>query len=524
MNNADVVVIGSGMVGSAITHRLAHAGLSVTVVEKGPEYPFPHAIQYAEQVIALYDNPSYYLPDDLKRLTRTGDYGGTLERERFMMVGGTGTRWSATTPRMIPADFKIRSLFGVGLDWPIEYDTLEPYYCKAENYLGVAGQVDNSFAGPRSEPYPLPPFALSYGDLILQDRLQSAGIRLHTTPQARTRTPYVDRPACQNYGICRFCPIGARYSPNYHLREAMTTGAVTLMTNTSVRRILVDAVGNAVGVLCQRNEDASPFELGARVVVVAASAIETARLLLLSTSSACPTGIGNVSGRVGRNLTFHSEWTGLLELEEPLFTGRVGASTAQTAQFLLPETRGNHGGALVSFHNSGQVNRLAGRFGLARARTGDEVVDRMRAMPNMQPFTILAESIPDEGKYVTLSSEVDRFGDPFAHVHYVANDFDHETFLYAQSLFRRLERATYARSSKMDGQERYGSGAHHMGTCSMGDHPATSVVDSFGVVHGSDNILLAGGSIFPGGNGAVNPTLTMVALGIRTAEFVLDQR
>jgi choline dehydrogenase-like flavoprotein len=134
----------------------------------------------------------------------------------------------------------------------------------------------------------------------------------------------------------------------------------------------------------------------------------------------------------------------------------------------------------------------------------------------------MGESIPDAKKFVALSDTLDRFGDPFAHVQYVASDFDHETYTYATGLFDRIARVLGARSSEFAAQPGYGSGAHHMGTCSMGDDPAESVVNSFGAIHGCRNIFLAGGSIFPGGNGAVNPTLTMLALALRTADYVVD--
>ena len=118
-----------------------------------------------------------------------------LNSERVMVVGGTATVWQAVTLRMLPQDFKTRTWYGYGEDWPLVYDDLEPYYCKAEALLGVSGtDADNPFAPRRSSPYPLPAFELSYDDAIFADRLRQHGIVLHTTPQARTRAAYGGRP------------------------------------------------------------------------------------------------------------------------------------------------------------------------------------------------------------------------------------------------------------------------------------------------------------------------------------------
>lgn len=526
MSRRPIVIVGSGIAATTVAYHLTQAGHTVEMFEKGPAFPYPHAQQYAEQIHYFYENPAFKLPSDVQNHTIAGDYRHELENERGMVVGGSATHWWGTTPRMIPSDFQTQSRFGYGADWPISYDDLEPYYVRAERHIGVSGTTDDtSFAPWRSAPYPLPPFALSAFDRTAQTQLREAGIEIHTTPQARLRAAYDDRAGCANFGVCHVCPIGARYSPNHHLQRVLDTGRCTLHTNTSVRRIVMDANGRAEGVLVQRNDAATPQERPARLVVVAAGAIETARLLLLSTSPTHPDGVGNDGGHVGRNLTFHHIWSTPIRLHAPVHGGRVGPATARSFQFLDPETRGRHGGVNLGLDDRIDLRWLAPTLDYWDAASGEAMLERMRPyLLHHRTVNFHAESIPDDGKYVALSDATDRFGDPFAHVQYTSADFDVATFAYAQSLSKRITDALDADvSAPMEDPTNYDSGAHHMGTCRMGDGPGDSVVDAYGRVHGTDNLFVAGSSVFVGGSGSVQPTLTLTALAIRTADYLIDQ-
>lgn len=525
MSTAHVVVAGSGIAGSLIAHALAGAGVQVTVFEKGPAFPYPHARQFREEIEQLYDNPRYQLSDDLRQVPTSGTYNKSVDGERGMVVGGSATHWGGVTPRMIPSDFQTDALYGYGADWPLSYEDVEPYYGKAERLLGISGTTeDNPYAPPRSEAYPLPHFELSHGDQLLAERLKEAGIIVHSTPQARTRQAYDDRPQCANFGTCHVCPIGVRYSPNHHLQKAVRSGRCTVHAETSVRRVLVDRSGRATGVLVQGNEEGTPREVAADAVVVAAGAIASARLLLLSTSPAHPEGLGNHSGQVGANLTFHHIWGGGLRFKEKLFTGRVGPSTARSFQFLNPETRGHHGGINIGLDDTADVRWLTQRFNLWNVRDADQIVDRMRPMPHQRSIMFHSESIPSEGKRVELSEHTDRFGDPFPHVHYESNQFDYATFEYAQQLFGRIRSAVNPENAWLTSDpENFDSGAHHMGTCRMAARPSEGVVDAQGKVFNAEDVYVAGASTFVGGSGAVHPTLTLAALSLRTAD-VLKER
>jgi choline dehydrogenase-like flavoprotein len=290
------------------------------------------------------------------------------------------------------------------------------------------------------------------------------------------------------------------------------------LTNTSVRRIQLNRAGEATSLVYQENDSNRTKEHQARIIVVAGGALESARLLLLSTDGRHPDGLGNQGGHVGRNLTFHSMWTSKLGYNDPVYPGRFGGITGQSHQFLNAPTRGRHASVKVEFsenrYNAASVDG---------ARSGSDILERSRKFVHWRDLTIHAESVAGPGKYVFLSETTDRFGDPFAHIHYELDEFDAETFAFGERIVDRFREATGAGEIRRDPIEAYDSGAHHMGTCRMGAGPHDSVVDSFGRVHGIPNLFVLGGSCFVGSSGAVNPTLTMTALAIRSANFVMDQ-
>jgi choline dehydrogenase-like flavoprotein len=520
--SSTVAIVGSGPVGSAMAFLLAQRGHDVVVFEKGPEYPHPHEPQFEEQILYQYQNPARVLPSDLKHVDVCGRYQMDLNRDLYMNVGGAGTRWSGIALRMIPSDFRTRTRFGYGVDWPIDYDELEPYYCSAEALLGVAGtDADNPFAPPRSKPHPLPPFELGDDDLKLAARLKAHGIVLHSTPQARTRAAYDDRPACMNFGVCWVCPIGARYSPNHHLKKAVETGRCRVVANTTVRRVLVDRNGAARGVVVRGNDDHEDREHAARVVIVAGSAFESIRLLMLSADERHPGGLGNHSGHLGKHLLFHHAWNGKLRYEEPIYPARFGGWTGQSHQFMDKETGSKRGGIKVEFPFLGEPG-LFFKVNAEHWKNGADVVADMREAKRWYPIRMHSEAIEGPEKFVTLSTRRDRFGDPFACVSYDINDRDRETYGFAQGLFDRYVKATGADQFEFADQFGFNTSSHHMGGCRMSSVPEDGVVDSFGAIHGAKNLYALGGSTFAS-SGSVNPTLTMVAIAIRAADRLLEQ-
>ncbi len=521
MSARRVAIVGSGIMGSALALQLARAGCNVTVFEKGPDYPYPHERPLRDYTEHDFSDARDTVAPDMSRVIMGGTYSRDISREIVMRAGGSGTVWTGLCARMLPSDFRTRSLHGFGTDWPIGYDDLEPWFGAAEAWMGVAGtDADNPWAPPRTRPYPLPPFELTADDEVLCGRLEKAGIHMHTTPQARTRHAFDGRQACMNVGLCEICPIGARYSPNHHMQRALATGRCTLELNAAVRRVLTDATGRARGVLVRAMDGMGEREHAADVVIVCAAALESARLLLLSKDARHPDGLGNTGGHVGQGLTFHHVWTGHVHYKERMHPGDVGFWTAQSAQFCEPATRGQHGGVKIEFPSmswTGHVGDAGAATSLAEALARFDTVTRCRQLG------MHAESDPSPGKYVALAQETDRHGDPLALVHYSSSDFDRASYAYSGQLFERFAKASDATGWWFRPLEDFGTFAHYMGTCRMGSGAADSVTNSYGAVHDTAGLYVLGLPNFCGSGGSQNPTLPGLAITLRAVDYIVEQ-
>lgn len=492
--SARVAVIGSGITGTAVATTLVAAGHQVEVFERGSDDPEP--------------------PAGVAAVVQRGDFRPSLSSELVTRVGGMATRWRGIALRWRPQDFRTRSCAGYGRDWPLAYDDLEPWYGRAERLLGVAGtDADNPFAPWRSTPYPLAPIPLSPDDRLLAARLHRRGLLLSTTPQAVATAAYDGRPACQNIGpTCNACPTGARYSPVGHLDRAVASGRCRLHRRTTVRRILVDRRGRARALVCRGVDERIDREVGVDVVVCAAGALESARLLLLSADPAHPDGLGNHGGHLGRHLTFRHLWNGRLHYAQDLHPGAIGPMTGQSHQF-LDGVRG-HGGIKVEFSS-----HLDERVWHARWTSAEQVLAALRGAVRCRLVGLHAETVPGPGKHLRLSRRSDRFGDAFACVTYRMSDFDCATHEFGRTLLDRFAAASEAPDVEYPQIGDVASVSHHMGTCRMDRSARQGVTDPIGLVHGTSNVYVVGGAVFVG-PGPLNPTLTMVALALRTAAAV----
>jgi glucose dehydrogenase len=284
--SADVIIVGSGVAGSLAATRLARAGVKVVMFEAGPrvqrsaalaqyrnaliktpESPYPDA-PYAPHPVS--DNPDHYFLQD-----GPDKFASPYLRQ----VGGTTWHWLGTALRLVPDDFRLRSKFGVGLDWPMSYDDLEPWYCDAERELGVAGDATADLNAPRSRPYPLPPIPMSYSDQRTAAALAGSPHTVQPTPQARNSRAYDNRPACCGSGSCiPICPVQAKYDATTHVAQAERAGA-QLVADAVVSTIEVGSGGRIIAVTIKR-PDGSEDRATGKVFVIAAHGIETPKLLL----------------------------------------------------------------------------------------------------------------------------------------------------------------------------------------------------------------------------------------------------
>jgi choline dehydrogenase-like flavoprotein len=282
----------------------------------------------------------------------------------------------------------------------------------------------------------------------------------------------------------------------------------------------MDKSGRAKALVYQPHDTAKEKEHAADVIVVAAGAIESVRLLLLSADSGHSGGLGNNGGQVGKHFTFHHLWSGAYHYPSPLYPERFGGPTGQSHQFLNDSGRGKHGAIKIEF-GSRSGSDLVNQGKVTKWGAVAEIMDQLKPRLHWRLMLFHNESVPSPQKYIGLSEERDRFGDPYAKLHYSASAFDHETYIFALKLFDSLAEATGSDEKFMS--DSFWSGGHHMGGCLMGRRVGESVVDSFGKLHGSPNLFVIGGANFVGTSGAVNPTLTMLALALRSADFIGDQ-
>jgi len=445
-------------------------------------------------------------------------------------VGGGTLSYGAMAWRYHPTDFRMASAYGVPegstlADWPIGYDDLAPYYEKAEWEMGVSGDDSNNpFKGPRRKPLPMPPVSPQGREHhILDAAARRLGLHPFHIPMLRNSVPYNGRPACMR---CRWCvgfacEVDAKNgSQNTVLPLALKTGLLELRTECMTRGIMLDEHGRATGV---RYFDAAgkAFEQPARVVISSCGAIESARLLLNSSSRLFPKGLGNRYDWVGRNLQGHT-YTGAYGLFEEIIYDDLGpGASIAICDFNHgnPGLRG--GGALCN-----EFIRLPYQSLRMRPpdvpRWGPAFKDWMRrAYRRVISVMGPTQEMPVFASRVELDPHVrDRFGIPVARL----SGYRHPHTLEIGQVMARhaeawLKEAGAVKTWLMQPSQGVSAGQHQAGTCRMGNDPKTSVVDRNCRIHDVDNVFVIDASVHVT-NGGFNPVLTILANAYRTGEFI----
>jgi choline dehydrogenase-like flavoprotein len=283
---------------------------------KVPESPYPNTAWAPRPSVLEIGIPGtgYFVQEG------PDTFGSTYER----IVGGTTWHWLGSCPRLLPSDFRMKTQFGVGVDWPITYADLEPWYVKAEHAIGVAGDSRVDQGSPRSQGFPMPKVPTSFLDGVVDAAARRIGLRVEATPQARNTETFNGRHHCVGNSNCiPICPIGAKYDALIHLDLAAKNGA-QLIPNAVVHDILLNPDGTAFGVVYRRPDGTDETVL-ARGVVLAANAIETPKIMLTARGGL---GVANSSDMVGRNLMDHPIQLSWALSGEPVFPQRGPLSTA----------------------------------------------------------------------------------------------------------------------------------------------------------------------------------------------------
>ncbi len=528
---ADVCIVGAGPAGALVAHHLARGGRDVVVLEAGPRFDPGDRTERMERSIRPAYGPEsvWKMGGDRDAFSATGELYYPLNAARVKGVGGSSLHWQGMVMRLHESDFERHTQSGYGADWPIDYETLGPYYDRAERRLGVSGASDNPFAPPREEPHPLPAFPPSYSDSLFAGACERLGIATHSVPNARNSEAYDGRSPCVGYGTCQpVCPSGAKWSADHEIREAEAAGA-RVIDHAAVQRLVTDAGGDRVAAAVYATPDGVEHRQPARRFVLAAGGVETPRLLLLSRSADHPDGLANSSGLVGRYFTEHLFAGAGGRLDAPTRQNHVGFNTTESHQFYDDPGAGTDGGVPASDADLASIKleflNYAGPSPVEMALTGDDWGDALLARLREGYGThvavgALVEQTPTRENRVTLDpSRTDDHGNPVSDVRWSLDDRTRRTIARANEIQHAIVRELGADVEWTVGPETTGPAFHHMGTTRMGTDPTESVVDAHLVAHDVGNLSIASSSVFPTG-GAMNPTLTIAALALRCAAHV----
>ena len=331
---ADVVIVGSGVAGALLAARLAAAGVKVAILEAGAKVDRGDATQrYRDAVIKVPECPYPATPEAMHPISNDPDFwyrqqGPDKFKSTYVkVVGGTTWHWLGTSLRFLPHDFSLSSSYGRGVDWPIGYGDLEPFYGEAEAEIGVSGNSSEPLGAPRTTNFPMPPIPQTFLDKAYAAALAGTVYDVRATPQGRNSVDRGDRPACCGNASCiPVCPVQAKYDATVHLALAEAKGAQLHEKTTAVFVEL--GADRRISAIRFKGWDGSDGRATAKVFIIAAHAIETPRLLLASRSEATPNGVANGSDQLGRNLMDHPTQLSWALADQALWPYRGPLSTS----------------------------------------------------------------------------------------------------------------------------------------------------------------------------------------------------
>jgi choline dehydrogenase-like flavoprotein len=516
----DVVIVGSGVAGALIGARLAAAGASVAILEAGPVTDRAASVARYHKGVYAYESPDWApqptTSDPNWYYVQAGPVTWNSDYER--RVGGTTWHWLGNSPRLLPSDFEMQTRFGIGTNWPLSYDDLEPWYLQAEYELGIAGDSENDHGSPRSGPYPMPPLPLSSGDLIFKEAAAALGYEVVATPQARNSIDgYQGRSICCGNGTCiPICPVQAKYDATVHVDLAVASGA-HLLDNSVAWKIDVDDTGAISGVH-YKTPDGADHVITGRTYVVAANGIETPKLLLISAGENAPNGVANSSDQVGRNLADHPAVASGGTIAQPYAGSRGPLQLAGIDSVREGDFRSERSAFRFEINHSVVSTVDIARDLIGQGLTGQGLIAGIRKIaPYRISVTSLTEQLPNpENRIVPDEDAVDALGIPRPRLSYNHDIYTLDGLQAARNFHREILDALGA-------TERFDTGifgvGHLLGTYLMGTDPATSVTDRTGRTHDHPNLYLAGSGLFPT-TGTANPTLTIAALALMTADTI----
>lgn len=534
--HVNAVIVGAGAAGGVVAKELATHGLTVALLERGRWHHFDdhdHDELISQRVTVL---GNAFGPDDQRhrRVVKFGDEWRTVlpsepgYSNNAACVGGGTYSYGGQAWRFMEQDFRMKSTYGRPEgstldDWPISYQDLEPYYEKAEWEIGVSGDQTDPHAAPRRRAYPMPPFAYNLEARMLEVSAKKLGFNPFPIPMLRNSVPRDGRGGCIH---CRYCvgfacEVHAKCGThNTVIPVAMATGHCDVRTECVISEVTTDARGRATGVTYFDPQGRLQTQT-ADLVIVSASATESARLLLNSRSPLFPNGLGNRHDWVGRNLQGHG-YSGAWGLFDQDVYDDVGAGATIAICDFNHGNDGLRGGGMLA----NEFIRLPYLFsrmrpdGAPRWGHAHKQFQRQYYRRSMTVLGPVQEMPVFESRVEVDPSVTDAWGIPVARIsgHRHPHDIEIGRFLAAKA--EAWLRETGARETwlRLPGPAVSG-GQHQAGTCRMGTDPATSVVNRHCQVHDIDNLFVVDGSVHVT-NGGFNPVLTIMALGYWASAYI----
>jgi len=544
----DVIVIGTGAGGGMAIRTLCDAGLKVCALNSGrrldPQEDFRNHRATWEMKFRGFGDPATRMKDTPDFLD--SEYNqGAWERDiafttapgtkwmwpRASAVGGKTNFWGRSSARFGDIDFKAATQDGYDADWPLTYEEIAPYYTRVEKMIGVASTVQNRPSNP--DGVYLPPFNFRCLDRILQKGCEKSGVPYLPDRLAQLTVAHDNHPACHYCGDCTFgCEVGAFFStPWFLLPSAEATGNLDLKTNAIAKNILTGPNGKATGVAYIDRASRQEYEVHARAVVVAASCIESARIMLNSKSRHWPTGIANSSGQLGRNLCDHLYATtasGYLPqlLGQPSFPDNVSANPIAWMPRWQNLTNAHEEEFIrgYSVYPDGGCSEFPSYYDKIEGFGSSFKREIKRRYPTPVSFTVQAPTLPSEKNFVDIDPEgKDSFGIPMARIHFQWGDNELKMFQHAKQVSAEVfGKAGAVFECSADEPEMPGYSLHETGTCRMGNDPKNFVTNRFGQTHDVDNLYVCDASVFLNCTDKTT-TLSILAFALRTSEYLVEQ-
>jgi fructose 5-dehydrogenase large subunit len=539
--SADVVIVGTGVVGCLIAQQALDAGLSVLMLEAGPRVDRWRIVENFRNLppsLRLFHWNAPYPPKPWAPHLETRT---AKEQEQYLQLEGPNARaylqgyvryaggatwhWAGICWRLTPEDMRLKSLYGVGRDWPFSHDVIEPYYTRAEHAIGVSGPSDPMLQWPpngkRSKPYPMGPIPFGPGEHRFTEAAARIGMINLPAPQARNSgVSYDGRPPCCGNNNCfPVCPIAAKYDAATALPKIEAKGG-KILANAVVYRIETGEK-NSIEAVHFFDPDKRSHRVTAKIFVIACNGIETPKLLLLSKDERNPNGVANSSDQVGRNMMDQPKLTAELELQEPLWTGVGPVQSSSILNTTQGEFRGRHAGAMFRMENFAR-SPLGAAAALKKGLVGKALdVEIRRLSACTARLTVEHEILPSANNRLTLSSKKDWLGINKPNIYYDVGDYVRQS-AKEYTVPRLQQLAAELGGTKFQLSPEFLNSDHIMGGCVMGAEPATAVVDVDCRAHDHPNLFLPGGGAMPSAT-ASNSTLTMAALALKAADAITDQ-